>query len=438
MKVSLRGFLLLFVASRLLYLLLIDPSYLLTHPGDELYVGTIAQELVTGPTLPFSEYRANNYMLGTLVIGGLTAGFFLLFGPTVFALKLAALLVFTLALLFWYWTIQRAAGERVAGYFALLFCFSPPLLTAYAVAAPGGHGESLLFSALTVFLLFRMLSDERGSLAFPALLGLTAGVGLWFDYIYGLTLLVLLGVWLWQDTGMLWRTRFACFALGFVVGFTPWIVIITQTHLAGLVIYDKTVWEHFGLKHLWDGLAHPGKLAPYEFFADIASDDPRDLPRRVVNLLYSLLYLGPILTAGILRLKAGRSAPAGVNDSGRGPQATLVGFAILYVVVFALAVQFSDFKATRYHLPAYPFLFLFVALSLVRCQEAFPNVENKIQTAFFAGVVVLGLGTHTPLFSLDRPGAALSAKGYDYALMPRTYLYTHAPAGKDDHNFIPK
>src|SRR2546422_8084041 len=35
-------------------------------------------------------------------------------------------------------------------------------------------------------------------------------------------------------------------------------------------------------------LAHPGKLAPYEFFADIASDDPRDLPRRVVNLLYSL------------------------------------------------------------------------------------------------------------------------------------------------------
>src|SRR5437899_423339 len=145
MKVSLRGFLLLFVASRLLYLLLIDPSYLLTHPGDELYVGTIAQELVTGPTLPFSEYRANNYMLGTLVMGGLTAGFFLLFGPTVFALKLAALLVFTLALLFWYWTIQRAAGERVAGYFALLFCFSPPLLTASPWLRPVGMGNLSCF-----------------------------------------------------------------------------------------------------------------------------------------------------------------------------------------------------------------------------------------------------------------------------------------------------
>src|SRR5438445_2346359 len=162
MKVSLRGFLLLFVASRLLYLLLIDPSYLLIHPGDELYVGTIAQELVTGPTLPFTEYRQTNYALGTLVIGALGAGFFLLFGPTVFALKLAPLLLFTLALVFWYWTIRRAASKRVAGYFAMLFCFSPPLFTAYSVATLGTHSESIVFSALTLFLLFKMLSVGAG------------------------------------------------------------------------------------------------------------------------------------------------------------------------------------------------------------------------------------------------------------------------------------
>src|SRR5437667_12497760 len=104
---SLSGFLLLFVASRLLYLLLIDPSYLSPQLDDELRVGTMAQELVTGPTLPFTEYRGSNWMLGTLVMGALTSGFFLLFGPTLFALKLAALLVFTLALAFWHWTIQR-------------------------------------------------------------------------------------------------------------------------------------------------------------------------------------------------------------------------------------------------------------------------------------------------------------------------------------------
>src|SRR5256712_4113318 len=433
-NMSLGGFLLLFVASRLLYLVLIHPSYLSPQLSDELYIGTIAQELVTGLTVPFAEYRASNYMLGTLVMGGLASGFFLLFGPTIFALKLAPLLASTLTLLFWYWTIERAAGARVTGCFALLFCFSPPLLTAYSVAALGDNSQSLVFSALTVFLLFRMLSDEEPSLVYPLLLGLIAGVGLWFCYTYGLTLLAALGFWLWHDKGKFWRPPVLWFALGFFVGFSPWIAINVQTHFAGLVGQGATVWEHFGLAHLWDGLAHPRKLAPYEFFADIASDDPRDLPRRTVNLLYSLLYLSPILTAGVLRLKTGRSDPAGPIPT----RLTLVRFAILYVIVVALAVQFSDFKATRYHIPAYPFLFLFVAPALAHCQDLVPLGQRKIQTAFLASVVALGLGTHAPLLSLDRPGAALSAKGYAYALMPETYSHTHAPAGLRDPEFILK
>src|SRR2546426_4902886 len=328
-NLSLGGFLLLFVASRLLYVVLIDPSYLSPQLDDELYVGTIAQELVTGLTMPFAEYRATNYMLGTLVMGTLTSGFFLLFGSTVFALKLAPLLVFTLALAIWYWAIQRAADERVAGYFALLFCFSPPLLTAYSTATPCCHGESILFSALSVFLLFRTLSDERGSLAYPVLLGLTAGVGLWFAYIYGLTLLAMLGFWFWHDRGALWKPRVVWFALGFLVGFSPWILFNVQTHFAGLVVQHKNVWEHFGLDYLWEGLAHPLRLAPVEFLRTIGSDDDWDLYRWAVNLLYSLLYLSPILTAGVLRWKMGRSDPAGANPT----RATLVGFAGLYVAV---------------------------------------------------------------------------------------------------------
>jgi len=243
-RATLGWLLLLFVASHLLYLVLIYPTYLSRQLLDELYRGTIAQELVTGLKMPFTEYRADNYSGGSLVIGPLAAGFFLLFGPTVFALKLAPLFLFTLALVFWYWTIERAAGERVARYFAVLFCFSPPLFTAYSVTAMGFHSESIFFSALTGFLLFRMLSDETGSLAFPALLGLTTGFGLWFTYIYGLTLLALLGFWVWYDKGILRLPRVLWFALGFGMGFSPWIVINVQTHFAGLVIYDMNVWEH--------------------------------------------------------------------------------------------------------------------------------------------------------------------------------------------------
>src|SRR2546425_1013684 len=108
---------------------------------------------------------------------------------------------------------------------------------------------------------------------------------------------------------------------------------------------------------------------------------------------------------------------------------TLVGFAIWYLILFAVAVQFSDFRATRYHLPAYPFLFFLVAHSLARCHGAFPNVQKKVQIMFLASVVVLSLGTHAPLLSLDRPGYALSAKGYSYSFLSWNYWGTHAPAG---------
>src|SRR2546428_286154 len=334
------GLLLLFVASRLLYLVLIDPRHLLTYAGEEIYRGTIAQELLTG---------------------------------------LSVLLLFRM--------LSVGAGGASAG--------PPPAL------------------------------EEKPSLAYPVLLGLTAGFGLWFDYIYGLTLLALLGFWLWHDKGRFWRPRDLWFALGFLVGFAPWIVMNLQTHFAGFVIHGTNVWAHFGPAYLWEGLAHPRQLALYEFFADIASNDPRALPRRAVNLLYSLLYLGPILTGGVLRLKAVRSDPAGGNMT----RLTLVGFAIWYLILFAVAVQFSDFRATRYHLPAYPFLFFLVAHSLARCHGAFPNGQKKIQIMFLASVVVLSLGTHAPLLSLDRPGYALSAKGYSYSFLSWNYWGTHAPAG---------
>src|SRR5437879_11484366 len=100
--------------------------------------------------MPFTEYRADNYSGGSLVIGALAAGFFLLLGPTLFALKLAPLLLFTLALVFWYWTIQQYVRERVAAYFAILFCASPPLFTTYSVTAMGFHSESIMFSVLIV------------------------------------------------------------------------------------------------------------------------------------------------------------------------------------------------------------------------------------------------------------------------------------------------
>src|SRR3989304_6920035 len=67
---------------------------------EELYNGTIAMEILNGLNLPLIDYQYTPHNGGTIVIGVLAAFFFKLFGNTYFSLKLVALLLHTLSLIF--------------------------------------------------------------------------------------------------------------------------------------------------------------------------------------------------------------------------------------------------------------------------------------------------------------------------------------------------
>lgn len=409
-RVALGGLLLLFVASRLLYLVLVHPDFLLTLPTDELYRGAIAREVVTGLNMPFSDYRADDYSGGSLVVGALAAGFFLLLGPTVFALKLAPLLFFTLALIFWYLTLKRHVSKRVAVYFAIIFSLSPPLFTAYSLVPVGFHTESVFFTAVSLFLLCEILSAEGPAWIPTALLGFIAGFGLWFTYAYGLTLLAMAVFWPWQDNSGRLKTRLLCFGISFVLGFLPWISFNIQHSFSGLVVQGVAVWEHFSPAYLLAGLSDYRAFFPYQFLTVFASSDPADLPRRAVNLSYAILFLGPILAAGLVAGKTLRQAPAGSQPD----QARLSRFGILYLCIFTLVVQLSDFRTPRYFVPAYPFLFFFLASAVTRLQDAFPLSHDRIRVVFLSSLALLCFVTHSAVVTLDHAGYAFVAKGYSY------------------------
>src|SRR2546425_9763188 len=91
-----------------------------------------------------------------------------------------------------------------------------------------------------------------------------------------------------------------------------------QNNFSGLVVQSKNVWEHFGLEHLWEGLANPRTLVPVEFFATLASDDAWDVYRRAANALSYLLFLGPLLTAGKVRSEENPAPAARTDDRGHG------------------------------------------------------------------------------------------------------------------------
>ena len=400
----------LFLGTRLLYLVLIHPDFLLTHPSDELYRGAIAKEIVSGLNLPLADYRADDYSGGSLAVGALAAGFFLFLGPTVFALKLAPLLFFTLALVFWSLTLQRHVSERVAVYFAIIFSVSPPQFTAYSLVAAGFHTESVFFSALSLFLLCEILSARTPARARAALLGFTAGFGLWFTYSYGPTLLAVIAFWLWQDNSGRLKTRLLCFGVSFVLGFLPWISFNIQHSFSGLVVQGVEVWQHFSPAYLLAGLSDYRAFVPYQLLTVFASSDPADLPRRAVNLSYAILFLVPILAAGIVAGKALRPAPVGSQPD----QARLSRFGILYLCLFTLVVQLSDLRAPRYFVPAYPFLFFFLAKAVTRLQDAFPLSRDRIRVVFLSSLALLGTVAHSAVVTLDHAGYAFVAKGYSY------------------------
>src|SRR5207253_2843728 len=131
----------------------------------------------------------------------------------------------------------------------------------------------------------------------PALLGLTAGFGLWFTYVYALTLLALVLFLASHQTGKFLRPLLTWGALGFAVGFSPWVVINLHTRFAGLAVGDSSLWDHFGLRFLLADLPYARRLGLVQGLFTFASEDPWRLYRWTANLAYFILFASPVVTA---------------------------------------------------------------------------------------------------------------------------------------------
>ena len=100
----------IFLSSRILHLLFCFPE----PSTEELLRGSIAKALIGGLQIPFFDYAADHYSGGSLVYGACTVPLFLLFGKSVFVLRLTALLFQYGAFLMWFIFMKRFFGERPA------------------------------------------------------------------------------------------------------------------------------------------------------------------------------------------------------------------------------------------------------------------------------------------------------------------------------------
>ena len=383
-RALLLGALALFAATRLP--VLVTSSRALFY-WEETVPLLVARELLAGPRLPLLEYEATHYQGGPIVTALLAVPAVFFRGTSLTALKLVPLAFAAGALALWTSVLRRLFGRGAAALFVLLYCFAPPAFVLFNFLAIGTHPESVLFSALLVWLAVRLLEDAGdGRVRAGFVFGCAAGFGLWYDYATAVTLaaLVPLALTLRADVARTLPTL----AGGFVVGFSPWIYYNVTHPLQGLVKV-REVFAGGGGGHLAATLANlPRSLVELTSFGPALA-----LSARAWSLAYATgLALG-VAAAGVA--SRAHRAP---SPSGRGRLlvigATLLQPALTFAVYLASSLPAEVLPGAfpfrvRVLVFMYPFLFAGAAVGLAEWLRERGTVRL---VALLAAAALLGSG----------------------------------------------
>lgn len=203
-------------------------------------MGLMALHIAYHGALPIFFY-GQNYM-GALE-AYLGAFFFLLVGPSLFALRLGMILLFALFQCALYLLISLLYNKRYALASMALLCLGSPELFSRQLRAVGGALETLLFGTLTLLLATSLIlsyqggqeSGRRGRLLRYACLGLVMGLGIW-SHMLILPFVAVALLFLFAYCRREWQRRVVlCWLAGLLLGLLPLLIYDVQHPLQNAV-----------------------------------------------------------------------------------------------------------------------------------------------------------------------------------------------------------
>jgi hypothetical protein len=194
-----------------------------TYYWEETYRLLMGEALADRWPWPLLDVQADPYAGGSLVFAALAAPMVRLIGPSLLGLKIVALVWSALGFVAWTSLVDRWFGRWPAFVLAFLFVCAPPVFVVYNLVAMGSHAEVVTLAGVQLLLAYRFLYGEtRGSRAWLFAWALVAGLGTWFTYEAVLPFTVCVALAL--VAGLLPPRLWPVLAVGFVLGFSPWIV----------------------------------------------------------------------------------------------------------------------------------------------------------------------------------------------------------------------
>ncbi len=406
------------------------PSEMIFGESAELFRGVLAKQIVSNNRVEsFFDYLYNPYAGGSLVISILTVPFFLIFGQTVFSLKLVEVLFSILSLSLIYVILYKNFGKKTALIAAFMFILPCQYFAQRSIMAIGDYCESVFFSFLVIYLFITIITDGRegkhNKIWHPFLFGLIAGLGIWFHYVVGIALATCLIIWILVERRLFIRKNFLGFLAGFIFGFSPWILFNLNRHFEGCIAGRGYIWSHF----FRGGILH----SISRLFQTFVSTAPNLLmfKNNFLNgfliLFYSRVYYFIFIFAFIgllfryrdkIKLLLARQLP----DTGAIFVISALLYSVLFMIIYGLyaipttitGIGFHDY---RRFMPMFPFMIIvisvFFAPYLSVKKSKYPVLLFSLPFLAFS----YGILNSAALFSFGNFGKAFSMPGYSYRLL---------------------
>lgn len=400
--------------------------------NEETACGLLANDLINDYLrLPILDYQHVQWCGDTLVVGFLAIPFFLIFGNSLISLKLIPLFFSLGTLIIWYLFLNKYFNRTIAVLMSLLFILSPPYYTRMNLIAAIPHTEVNFLAIAVVFLLFKSLNNSRWSVSL-ILCGILSGLGIYFHYLFLITLSTCFLLWYVQDKGFIFKRRFLTFLLSFLIGLAPWIISNIHNFPLGLPIVRGYFNPILQLKKLFRLVAYN---IPHSFGFDYTFETGN-----ILSLSYYLIFIALFFSLVIQQRKLilgflGAALPAGkFSFQSKESMATL--FILIFPVVYAFFFTLSNFydvppfvialgnifdltspslKVARYRylLPLYPFVFAIISLGLYYFGLKAKRSFNRFLACSIIGyLLLLGLYGNVTLITWDKFGKGFVYKGY--------------------------
>jgi hypothetical protein len=358
------------LASRLPFLL----SRGLPLDGDEAILGLAAVQLLEGRTLPVF-FPGQRYGFSLLEAGAGAASFWI-FGVSEPALRGAMLLLWTLGAVFTVWAVRELAGRRATlpAVALVVFC---PAWGLWSTKARGGYVTAFLLTGVLLHLVARTRARPSGSTAASVALGACAGLLLFSQPLWLLSLAPLLGLAAYTQRG---GERVAAAA-----GFGAAVAVLYGASRASTFVYTAALLRDVDVLRALSAL--PARVWVCLSGLHISTTSPSLGPlTAVAGTAWCSLLLATLGWAG-----------ARLARTRRLDVVTALAFGVVAVLAGSLAIG-AEF-AFRYLLPiATP---LAVVSAIGWC--SIPALRGRLATALGVGAVTLvGMGAFIEQAALAR------------------------------------